>query len=138
MKHLILRRIHYAKTATTGELSVVDESGRVLVKVSTLELPWMNNSPRVSCIPAGKYRIAFEYSTAFKRYLWELKDVPGRSEVKIHAANYTRQLKGCIAPCLSHGDIDGDRIVDGLNSANALQKIMDALAPQKDSVIEVL
>lgn len=138
MNRLILRRSTYSRDCTHGTLQVVDAKGAQLVRVFTLELPWKNNKPQVSCIPAGKYRIKREYSPAFKRHLWELKDVPNRSEVKIHAANYVKELKGCIAPCLRLGDLDGDRIVDALNSAKALQSIHDALVGIEETTIEVI
>jgi hypothetical protein len=63
----------------------------------TLELPWEENKPNVSCVPAGEYILRWEYSAHFESNLWELKGVPGRSEVKIHVANKLSQLRGCIA-----------------------------------------
>lgn len=65
-----------------------------------LELPWKNNRQNISCVPAGEYPLVLEYSPRFNDVLWELKDVPGRSECKIHPANLLSQLSGCIAPGL--------------------------------------
>jgi len=137
MKRLILHRVTYRPDCTLGKLRVVDDKGDNIVTVSTIELPWKNNEPRVSCIPKGKYPMVLEYSPAFKMRLWELKDVPGRSEVKIHAANYVSQLLGCIAPCLSYAKLNGDEIPDGVHSRKALKYVMDALVGQTTSTIEV-
>ena len=64
----------------------------------TIELPWLNNQRRISCIPEGRYRLQKRYSLKFK---WHIKvlDVKGRSGILIHAANDAlKELKGCIAP----------------------------------------
>jgi len=64
----------------------------------TVERPWVQNMPTVSCVPAGLYPLILEYSPKFARPLWELKDVPGRAEAKIHPANRASELEGCIGP----------------------------------------
>lgn len=64
----------------------------------TVEPPWHENRVGKSCVPAGLYRLVLEFSPRFNRKLWELKDVPGRSEAKIHPANRAAELEGCIAP----------------------------------------
>ena len=64
----------------------------------TIELPWKQNAKRVSCIPEGKYFIRKRYSQKYKWHL-ELVDVPNRSLILLHPANYAqRELLGCIAP----------------------------------------
>jgi len=35
---------------------------------------------------------------------FELRDVPGRTEIKIHKANYPHQLLGCIAPGMARDE----------------------------------
>lgn len=70
----------------------------------TVERPWLQNAPSVSCIPAGTYplKLGFFYSgdgiggkPDYPAY--ELQDVPGRALIKIHRANRASQVKGCIA-----------------------------------------
>lgn len=63
----------------------------------SLELPWLNNIPFISCVPSGEYSIVLEYSPKFNMNLYELKGVPGRSECKFHIANSLYEIKGCIA-----------------------------------------
>ena len=64
----------------------------------TIELPWKNNLPRVSCIPPGRYRLAKRFSEKFGRHL-QVLDVPGRQWILIHPANDALlELEGCIAP----------------------------------------
>lgn len=65
---------------------------------STIELPWKNNQPRISCIPEGKYPLIKRYSPHFNWHL-EVTDVPARELILIHPANDAiTELKGCIAP----------------------------------------
>ena len=50
------------------------------------------------CIPEGWY-IAKRYnSPANKRIVWQLEDVPNRTNIQLHIANWPSELKGCIAP----------------------------------------
>jgi hypothetical protein len=64
----------------------------------TIELPWLNNEPRRSCIPEGRYRLKRRYSPRFNHHL-QVLDVPGRDFILLHPANYAlKELAGCIAP----------------------------------------
>jgi len=71
----------------------------------TLELPWKDNTPNISCIPEGEYEVTKRYSPSFKKYTYWVKDVPNRSYVLIHSANFAgdkskgwqTHLQGCIA-----------------------------------------
>lgn len=49
------------------------------------------------CIPAGDYFCKWTLSTRLKKETFELFEVPGRSGIRIHAANVVSELKGCIA-----------------------------------------
>lgn len=69
----------------------------------TLERPWLNNQPQVSCIPEGAYDIVIEFSPHFSRRMPHLLNVPQRSGILIHPANWVSQLQGCIAVGMEHG-----------------------------------
>lgn len=47
-------------------------------------------------IPEGRFEIKYTYSPRFGRKM-PLIDVPGRKGIRIHAANYPWQLRGCVA-----------------------------------------
>lgn len=67
----------------------------------TIELPWLNNKKRVSCIPEGSYNLNARYSQKFNHHL-QVKAVKNRSLILLHPANDAkRELQGCIAP-VSH------------------------------------
>ena len=65
---------------------------------SSIELPWLNNKPQVSCIPEGRYELVIRYSHRFQWHL-QFKDVKDRGLILIHPANDAiKELRGCIAP----------------------------------------
>lgn len=82
--------------------------GRLVADGLTLftgELPWRDNAPNVSCIPIGFYKAAWTFSPAFKRMMYLILPVSGRSGIRIHPANlmgdktmgFRSHLNGCIA-----------------------------------------
>jgi hypothetical protein len=86
----------------------------------TIELPWMENQKRVSCIPEGKYFIKKRYSNKFKWHL-EIVDVKKRSLILFHPANNALlELNGCIAPVTK---LSGPGL--GLMSRKAYIKLKD-------------
>lgn len=93
----------------------------------SLERGWRNNLPNISCIPMGDYRCVLEYSNRFKKDLWEIKDVPNRSETKFHAANYWHQLEGCIALGQKLKHLNNDKEIDITSSRNTMKAFHTAL-----------
>jgi hypothetical protein len=86
----------------------------------TIELPWVLNETRVSCIPEGKYFIRKRYSRKFGWHL-EVLGVPNRSLILFHPANNAlHELKGCIAPVTK---LSGPGL--GLLSRKAFAKLKD-------------
>ncbi len=83
----------YFPNGTNGQLY---HNGKLICY--TIELPWLNNKPQVSCIPEGRYELVKRYSAKYKHHLHVL-NVKGRSYILIHPANDAKkELKGCIAP----------------------------------------
>lgn len=119
-----VRRLTQTDFATFGELVI---HGDAVCK--TLELPWKDNANGVSCIPAGTYWVEREFSPAFKRDLFELKDVPHRSECKFHPANVPHELKGCIALGEDYGTVGGE---DGVVRSRAAVDTFMALYADAD------
>lgn len=89
---LELIRSYYTK-GTNGLLYINN-----MFQCYTIELPWMDNQPRISCIPEGRYSLKKRYSLKFKQHLF-VEGVEGRDVILIHPANDAfKELKGCIAP----------------------------------------
>jgi hypothetical protein len=89
---LLLSRTYFPD-GTNGKL---DCEGRFICY--TIELPWLNNAKRISCIPEGKYLLRRRYSPKFQWHI-EVADVENRSFILFHPANNAqKELNGCIAP----------------------------------------
>jgi len=109
--------------------------GKIQYSFKTLELPWKENERRVSCITAGIYRTIKHGSPKFKQSFW-LQDVPGRSEILIHAGNFTSQILGCILPGKAHADINQDGIIDVTNSVATIKELYKFLPNEFQTIIK--
>lgn len=115
---LKLIRIYYP-TGTNGTLLL-----NGVPVCATIELPWKNNQPRISCIPEGNYRLTKRYSPHFQWH-FQLMEVPGRQWILVHPANDAlAELEGCIAPV---SFLNG--IGKGSLSRQALSKLKTLLFP---------
>lgn len=91
---ITLYRTYYT-TGTNGALFI---NGALICY--TIELPWLNNKPKQSCIPEGRYELVHRWSPKFEHHLL-VTGVPHRSLILLHPANdAVKELKGCIAPVL--------------------------------------
>lgn len=125
MKRVILKRLETGPEGTFGLFVVSDFA------FHTAELPWHGNAPYISCIPTGIYVVKWTYSPKYKRKMYLVTDVSGRSGIRIHSANWAgdRSLKlrsqvlGCIALGLRKGIIYGQKAVS--QSRAAIQQFED-------------
>lgn len=112
--HLVLFRDEFTPTATFGVLSLVE---RVLTKTrlrrltETVERERDHNRASTAdrpgaCIPAGTYTLRRVFSETFGVDVFEVTGVPGRLLIRIHWANWSRLLRGCIAPGLTRAVVD--------------------------------
>jgi hypothetical protein len=101
---LVLLRTYHAH-GTNGKLY-----SNEAFQCYTIELPWKDNQPKVSCIPEGRYRLKKRYSPRFQHHIL-IEHVAGRSLILIHPANDAqKELRGCIAPVsVLTGDGKGNR-----------------------------
>lgn len=139
MNTLHLQRLVTSDSGTLGILRLHEgktPASRTLFHCCTLELPWQDNAVGTSCIPPGPDEAERTYlirkcSPARSRFdYWHLHvlDVPGRTAIKMHAANYVYQLRGCIAVGERFALIDDDDQLDVTNSRRTLQRLV-ALCP---------
>lgn len=99
--HLTVTRDRYTLKSTTGHLDI-----NGVHECYLLEPPRGDGSGKAPfCILAGTYQGKMEYSHKFKRLLPEIKDVPGRTEIKLHDGNYPKDTEGC-GLTGKHRDID--------------------------------
>lgn len=60
--------------------------------IYTIELPWRDNKPGVSCIPQGIYNGIPHHTTKYPN-VWELLYVPNRTGILIHSGNFASNVK---------------------------------------------
>ena len=96
----------------------------------TLELPWLNDAPDRSCIPAGVYAARWGPTGKHPDGVYTLYGDADRSYIEIHIANYTSELLGCIAVGESMGGTGGEPAV--WNSAEAYATFL-AVHPARES-----
>lgn len=96
---LVLNRMYFPE----GTQGILEWNGNLVCY--TIELPWLNNQRRISCVPEGEYILQKRFSPKFQWHL-HLQDVPGRDLILIHPANDAKkELLGCIAPVTQHTGI---------------------------------
>ena len=74
----------------------------------TIEPPWLDNKPFVSCIPVGEYQLEPYYSQKYGDVVAMVGEgvVANKHDAKegdrygclVHSANWASQLQGCVAP----------------------------------------
>lgn len=119
---------------TVGTLYIKNEQGQMEQFCKSLERPWLDNKSSISCIPAGMYRVTWNYSPAFKRDMYLLLETQPRSGIRIHPANLASELQGCIALGDSISKVKGRAFLS--NSGNTV-KAFEKLMGYKDFYITV-
>lgn len=128
MLETTLTRQHPSDQGTEGEFVCP----AVNLATFTLELPWRNNQPCISCIPPGTYICRLVKSPKFGM-VFQVLDVEGRTHILHHSGNFAgdkekgfrTHVLGCILHGLKRGYIDGQQAV--LLSRNAMRKLHKAL-----------
>lgn len=124
---VVLNRFAYSPMGTFGQI-VIDQT-----KLFTVERPRGSNRPSLDCIPEGLYPLRLGTYNKGGYPAYELLEVPGRSLIKIHIGNTSRDVKGCISPGLALGFVGGQWAVT--SSATAYNAFMEAMGGVSESTI---
>ena len=112
-------RIDKSLKGVFGVLTLNDETVCV-----TLERPWADNKPNISCVPEDIYlceRVdSPRYGDTFK-----VMDVPGRTNILFHKGNVVDDSLGCVLLGSEYGALKDQRAV--LNSSKAFFTFMKRL-----------
>lgn len=96
--------IRIENNLSSGAFGVLKINGRSFCV--TLERPWQNNAPFISCIPCGCYLMKRIESVNFQT-TYEVQDVDNRTDILFHWGNYCIDSLGCILLGESYGIISG-------------------------------
>ncbi len=124
-----ISRYHTGDVGTIGWAQLVRMANviDILFACDTIELPWRNNHQSLSCIPAGSYPAHVTFSPHFSAHLYELLNVPNRSDIRIHSGNFAgdtqkgfhSDVTGCILLGKSIGTLANQMAVLGSRLALA-------------------
>jgi len=115
----IIREKHELPDATLG---IMYRDGEAIC--ATLELPWLSNQRKISCIPKGIYKTG-RFKSPRNGEVFQLRDVPNRTAIQIHSGNIVDDIEGCILVGRTHGTLYGKRAV--LNSRNTMMILREEL-----------
>lgn len=130
MRHVSILRDPSSSKQTLGHLQAYEPND---FECHTLELPWLDNQSNVSCIPDGDYICKYTPSMRLSKVAghevrtYEVLNVPNRAGIRIHSANFFRQLLGCIAlgEKVEDVDIDGEGdVTESRKTVAAFEKAM--------------
>lgn len=124
MCDIVISRAYYSD-CTIGRVFLPAHS----VSFFSLELPWLNNLPNVSCISEGTY-VARRRLSPSNDWVYELENVLNREYIQIHAGNFIGDILGCILVGDSVKFLNGDTIPDVTNSRATLNKIFNLLGDE--------
>ena len=118
----ILQRRETSDHGTLGILSIDDWA------CFTLELPWRDNKPQISCIPVGEYSTT-PWSSKRWPNTYHVSGVNGRSAILTHTGNLAgdtslglkTHVHGCILVGKRHGWLHKQRAI--LFSAVAMNEL---------------
>lgn len=133
---LILRRFISDEHGTFGTLMVENQL------FFSVEKPWENNEPFNSCIPTGKYTLIPAKSSKYGHCLAVINDTDitryqeshsKRYAVLIHAANWERDVLGCIG--LGDNYIPSKHMVT--NSRQSIIDFYNLVDPNQEHNLEI-
>lgn len=135
MKEVIIVRYEVTDNYSLGHCFIKHENNIIDYVGASLERGWKDNRNNISCVPKGTYTLKLEHSPRFRKRLWELYGVPGRTECKFHSSNYWHQLNGCLALGVKHIDINGDGDPDVTSSKATMKKFHELMSGELARVV---
>lgn len=113
--NITITRKQSSPSGTPGELVATNSAGETF-SCNTLELPWQDNTPGVSCIIDDSYRATIWHSDHLDCDVLRLEDKHGRQNCLIHCGNFAgdvsqgmeTQVHGCTLVGSRYGSLVND------------------------------
>lgn len=128
-----LTRSFHTPGVTLGMLQI---EGADHAPIYTLENPWKNNKPWISCIPTGLYQCR---PFSGKKYpdVYEVIGVEDRSAILIHWGNWERNTNGCILLGLASGPIKSAPGLPAVQSSKKAVEYFKRLIGPQEFILEI-
>ena len=129
---IILTRDTQTEAVTLGVLVCGD------LHFQTLELPWLGNQHKVSCIPTGVYQLRLHpWDHEPQTQVYECLNVPNnRSPIDIHPGNSVKDTEGCILVGNHRATMNGAEAIT--DSRAAFHTMMGYLSPHPNIELEIV
>ena len=111
-------------STSTGIFGTLSTAGFTCI---TLERPWLGNQSGISCIPVGTYIVEWT-NHPIHGNVYQIMDVPDRTDILIHSANVYQELEGCIAVGIEEAIFPGGTIPGVNTSEEGIQHSQQTLA----------
>lgn len=99
-----LDRLWYTPKTTIGQITIDGrEEPRLFSLEDRIRAPGIKVKGE-TCIPAGRYRIALNWSNRFKRRMPLVCDVPGFLGIRVHSGNVAADTEGCVLVGMERGE----------------------------------
>lgn len=99
MMHVTILRDPFLPDVTLGRM-FIDGMDQQSAWLYTLEEPWKDNQPDISCVLDGTYDcIPHGWDNdphLHQKQCWELTNVPNRKGILIHSGNTVNDIRGCV------------------------------------------
>ena len=101
----------------------------------TMEPPWRDNQPDISCIPADVYTCTRIISPHFGE-TFEITGVPNRAHILLHKLNAVNETKGCVGIGEEFGGTYDAPLIVG--SARGFGEFMQLLQGHQSFVLRII
>ena len=133
--NITITRKQSTSSGTPGNLTAVNPAGDIFT-CATLELPWQDNTPGISCIINDSYSASIWHSDHLDCDVLRLQDKHGRQNCLIHCGNFAgdvsqgmeTQVHGCTLVGSRYGALandDGSAQMAILNSRATLAQLIE-------------
>lgn len=121
MKIVTLQRAFMDDDITLGILKVQGVDHK---PIYTLENPWIDNKPYVSCVPPDSY-VCEKFNGMRFKDVWQLMGVIDRSSILIHHGNTENDTSGCILVGMNAGYLHGEiAVLESRDAMDLLRKLL--------------
>jgi hypothetical protein len=101
----------------------------------TLERPWINNEPNISCIPVGIYKCRPVFWKKHGFWTWQVMEVKGRTDIYVHGGSTKEHTLGCILVAESFIQLNNKPAIQDVHGFKEFLHLAD---PQKEDGIQLI